>query len=66
MQAGDAEGRAASPGFDGRTYLVRNPDVARLTSKMEYAVPIRRVTFGADNGRSNRITMPAAPWEAAQ
>ena len=52
-----------APNYTGYVPAVRNADVPRLTTKMEYAVPIRRVTFGADNGRANRVTLPAEPFE---
>ena len=52
-----------APNYTGYVPAVRNADVSRLTAKMEYAVPIRRVSFGADSGRVNRVTLAAEPFE---
>lgn len=52
-----------APNWRGYVPAVRNLTAARLTSQMEYRVPVRRMAFDADSGRTNRVTLPAAPWE---
>lgn len=54
-----------APGWTGYVPAVRNPDVPRLTGATKHAVAVSRVTYPLEGGRVNRVTLPAAPWEAA-
>lgn len=51
-----------APNYTGYVPAVRNTDAPRLTSRVIYSMPIRRVNVGADNGRVNRITLSAEPF----
>lgn len=51
-----------APNYTGYVPAVRNIDAPRLTSRVSYSMPIRRVNVGAGNGRVNRITLSAEPF----
>lgn len=48
-----------APGWDGY-----QPENKKLEPQTNHHMPVKRIEFAADCGRTNRVTIPALPWEA--